>query len=422
MDPAGDQPPRRPVDTAIAEDAVESALAAESARGNREFAGYRLAGLTVFVGLMAVFELVIPGWIGPLRELVLYWIVGAAVWMYSRRSQASARACSLAIPLVDMPMLSLVLLTTMSRLEEAGFSAHAQAMRLGGAAFYLIFVVGALFGLRVRHVYLTTVVGAACEAVLIFSIEPDVTLALTMAALIVLSGTMAANITNRTRRLVRTTAADEVHRRRMERYFPAQVVEHVAGATDRLSAGESREVTVLFCDIRGFTRLSERLPSASVVELLNEFHGRMVEVIFDHGGTLDKFMGDGLMAYFGAPVAQPDHALRAVRCATAMQSALTALNADRAHDGKAAISMGVGVHSGSVVLGDIGSPRRRDFTIVGDAVNVAARIERLTRTLDHPVLLSSETRRLVGAALEFGATEPVSVPGKSQQLVCYYPA
>ena len=116
-----------------------------------------------------------------------------------------------------------------------------------------------------------------------------------------------------------------------------------------------REVTLLFCDLRQFTAIAESLGGAEVVRLLNEFHTCMVDVVFAHGGTLDKFLGDGLMAYFGAPVAQPDHATRAVRCALAMQLALATMNVERAASAAPPLRAGIGVHTGTVVLGDVGS-------------------------------------------------------------------
>lgn len=125
------------------------------------------------------------------------------------------------------------------------------------------------------------------------------------------------------------------------------------------------------------------------------------------------------MAYFGAPVEQPDHANRAVMCALDMQQALAELNRDFERRGMTPLRMGVGAHSGSVILGDIGAARRREFTAIGDTVNVAARVEQLTKVCGAPVLVTDETRRRVGRDLDFTAVEPLAVKGKSAPLQTY---
>ncbi len=186
-------------------------------------------------------------------------------------------------------------------------------------------------------------------------------------------------------------------------------------------AGIEREVTVLFADIRGFTRLSEGMKAPSIVALLNEIFQLVSDRILERGGTIDKFIGDSVMAYFGAPVPYSDHALRAASAALDIMRAIE----DRAHrcsgldpssSSLIAVQVGIGVHSGNVVVGNIGSDRRTDFTAVGDPVNVAHRLEKLARPGE--ILVSEAVKhrlrdelllRFVGERRLAGREEPVKV-------------
>ena len=182
--------------------------------------------------------------------------------------------------------------------------------------------------------------------------------------------------------------------------------------------GIEREVTILFVDIRQFTRLSEGMNANDVVGLLNECFQLISDIILGSGGTIDKYIGDSVMAYFGAPVPQADHALRAVTAAIEIARSVERRNAQLASsdDGRVPVSIGVGIHSGVVVVGNIGSDRRADFTAIGDAVNVAHRLEKLARPGE--ILVSEAVQRQArGAArLRFegerqlsGREEPVHV-------------
>jgi adenylate cyclase len=207
----------------------------------------------------------------------------------------------------------------------------------------------------------------------------------------------------------------------MGRYFSPAVAQLLSQAREQQALGEARELTVLFSDIRGFTTLAESMPSEAVVRLLNDYLTCMVDVIFAAGGTLDKFMGDGIMAYFGAPIEQPDHADRAMWCALHMQEALHRFNLAREEAGVPALKIGVGLHSGRVIVGDIGSPRRREYTAIGDVVNTASRLEALTKQLGTPILVSETTRARVTGPVRFTAAPETAIRGRAQPLATFVP-
>jgi adenylate cyclase len=160
-----------------------------------------------------------------------------------------------------------------------------------------------------------------------------------------------------------------------QRYFAPDLVHQIAAQTDEIQLGGSRRrVAVLFADIRGFTALSEQMAPDEIAKLLTEYFTEMVDVVFEHGGILDKFMGDALMALWGAPVSREDDADRAMRAAIAMQQALQQLNADWIRQGRRTLSIGIGISLGDVFAGNIGSVRRLEYTVIGDAVNIASRL------------------------------------------------
>ncbi len=208
-------------------------------------------------------------------------------------------------------------------------------------------------------------------------------------------------------------------RSRLARYSSPAVVDRIIqapGIAERGMVAEEGDVTVLFADITGFTTLAERLHPKDVVEVLNQIFDRLTGEVFELEGTLDKFRGDGMMAFFGAPLPMPDHAGRAVECALRMQERLAELNAEARSDRQFAIR--IGINSGPVVVGDIGSPQRKDYTVIGDVVNTASRLESAVAEPGQ-VVIGHATYLRVSSRFECRALEEVFVKGKRQPVRPY---
>jgi adenylate cyclase len=212
--------------------------------------------------------------------------------------------------------------------------------------------------------------------------------------LLLVAGVLAAGA-RRSRRLVLREAVAARERTNLARYFSPRIVDQLAQADEPLAQVRAQPVAVLFADIVGFTRLSEREAPERIVALLRDFHARLEQAVFEHDGTLDKYLGDGVMATFGTPDAGPGDALNALTAARAMLADIAAWNRERARAGETAVRLSIGIHYGEVVLGDIGSERRLEFAVIGDVVNVASRLESLTRELGSPLVVSDA---LVAAA------------------------
>jgi adenylate cyclase len=209
-------------------------------------------------------------------------------------------------------------------------------------------------------------------------------------------------------------------------YVSPKIVEVLINNPDKANlGGERKVVTVLFADLMGFTSLSEKKLPEEVVEFLNEYFKEMTDIIFKWDGTLDKFVGDEIMAFWGAPVDQPDHAERAVRCALDMIDSLTRMQEKWIKEGKDFLNCGIGINTGEVLIGNIGAAgKKMDYTIIGDNVNLAARVEKLTRNYGVKIILTEFTRNYMESMItrelighyELRALEAVKVKGKEKEV------
>ena len=203
------------------------------------------------------------------------------------------------------------------------------------------------------------------------------------------------------------------------RFVNPHVVKELVAHGGLSRSGESRQITVLFSDIRGFTTLSEKRTPQQVVELLNRYFTLQVEVVFRHGGSLDKFIGDCIMAFWGAPLDDPEHARHAVEAALEMAEVLQRFKKELGGE-DADFDVGIGIHSGPAVVGLIGSEQRREYTAIGDTVNLGSRIEGLTKGVSR-ILVSRETRELCGDAFDFKSFGSYNVKGREQPVELFAP-
>ncbi len=222
--------------------------------------------------------------------------------------------------------------------------------------------------------------------------------------------------------LYRLVTSESRHRQQSDhlrevfsRYVPEQVAQRLATSPDKVRlGGELRDVTVLFCDIRGFTGWAERRDAESVVGELNSLLGGLAEIVMESFGTLDKFTGDGLMAFWGAPLDQPDHAERACRAAIGMQQLLDRRHRELLIGDDFEFRIGVGIASGPVVVGNVGHEKRLDYTAIGDTVNLAARLEQSTKELGVPTVVSHDTWLRLPPAFRERCANPTTVTVKGR--------
>jgi len=223
---------------------------------------------------------------------------------------------------------------------------------------------------------------------------------------------------------VEQAVSQELEKRRVRnlfsRFISPEMVDQMMATQDLSTLNKRSDISIIFSDIRGFTTLSEKLSPQEVVALLNPYLEAMSKVIYKHGGTVDKYEGDAIIAFFGEPVPYKDHAVRALRASLDMRKALVELKDQWAKEGRPSkIEMGIGINSGEVFVGMVGSEQRINYTVIGDNANLASRLQDLTKTYDWPILISESTYQHVKNEFDCEFADAVTVKGKTKAVNVY---
>lgn len=205
-----------------------------------------------------------------------------------------------------------------------------------------------------------------------------------------------------------------------DRYVSSAAIDQMLSNPEGVPlTGQRRELSILFSDIRGFTSLSEQLTPDQVVAILNEYLEEMTQIIFAHGGTIDKFLGDAILAFWNAPLEMDDYPTRAVECAIDMAHKLSALQRDWAASGEIVLRAGIGIATGTCFVGNIGSEKRLNYTVIGDTVNLASRLEALTKDVGVQILYNDRTQELLGPAITSRFVTEAQVKGRHESARVY---
>ena len=411
---------------------LESTFAREERRGLMVAAATRSAAVVIILGWLAVSN--------PERGLAFAWVLVTAafflvtglaqLWLYYRR--VAPAITPYAFMLVDSLALAAVLLVP-NPFDTVGVP-RPLPLRYASFMYFFLLLMQAAFSFRPRLLVWTGLCGASAwtlgflwiltrpetivdppagagrlarlaayfdpNYVSILKYENEV-----IAFLLVSAG--LALLVRRSRTLVAERVEAERTRGNLARYFSPKVVETLAARDEPLGRVRRQSVGVLFADLVGFTTMAEEMTPEQVMALLRDYHGRMEEVVFRHGGCLEKFIGDALLATFGVPDPGSRDATDSLACARGMREALEGWNRERGAAGLPAMRMGVGLHYGPVVAGDIGSRRSMAFATVGDTTNVASRLQALTRDLDAGLVASGA----LVAAVERESADPGLLAG-----------
>ena len=428
-------------------DRIQAAFAAEEAEGQRLFLRVRM----VLVVITAIWLPLITQWQGVLywwALLALFIVFGYGPYKLRRRG-VTGRWPAFLFATLDMLLLTLSVLVPnpMQTLEIPA----ALFLRFSGEHAYYIFIAAAVFSYSPRLVVWNGVMAVfaytagvalllrdpAAYAIIggVFNDGPEAYLrafsdpnyvdlggvAQRNLFFLMVAGTLAYGLM-RFRRLVYRSAEAERARSNLARYFSPAIADTLAARDEALTEPRSQEIAVLFADAIGFTAFAAGRPPREVMATLRDLNGLLADAVFAERGTLDKYLGDGIMATFGTPEPAADDADRALACARRIITRCAGWNAAREARGEVPLRIGVGVHFGTVTLGDTGDANRMEYAVIGDTVNVASRIEHLTRDLGCSLVISNDLyARITTTGLKAGLIQrdPQQLRGRSDPIVVW---
>ena len=294
---------------------------------------------------------------------------------------------------------------------------HTLALRpqypliVGAAAACINSVILLYTAIDPRTVFSTTIIDIAKPEVVVINLHISVIISTLLIAGI------AAFITFISRKMVYEAVRLEKANSQLSAYFPPDVAETISSEKQYMELGGiTQNVAVLFADIRGFTAISETNPPETVLKLLAQYHETMVGIIFHHGGTLDKFIGDGIMATFGTPHTKQDDIERAVNTGISMRDALPLLNENLSSQGLPVIQIGIGIHYGQVIAGNIGSSNRLEYTVIGDTVNTASRVESACKATGETLLFTRAITENIRQIFSIRQVGKFQLKGKAESI------
>lgn len=311
---------------------------------------------------------------------------------------------------------------------------HQSIVEVHGTAIVYLAIVtagvrlsakAALFGAALNSVMLIALVTASTikvDDLKIIGWAEWVTVGVALVGSTVLGVTIATRTNQLVRQAARETLLAESAKSKLGAYISPEVASVVLKEADLRLGGQRQSVAVLFSDLRGFTTYAESLDPEDIVEQLNAYMSVMVDTITQHQGIVDKFMGDGIMAVFGAPIPNEDDADQAIQCAIAMMQAIEEHNQERETGGLPKLRHGIGVHYGPVIAGNVGTAQRAAYTVIGDTVNLASRLETATKKFDVDLLVSEETIQACQRPHGLVQIDEIQVPGREGAVTVYGPA